>query len=129
MEGISLSALSKPLISIGSALAPIVKQLRAERRAAESANIETGLLDGILDETLGRLQNIATHDVWWRALLQRAASQYVRPEYLEKPAIREWLSEGAVRDDLKALAQSDCCRDQQRSDQSAPSRPLLRSYW
>ena len=108
MEGISLALLSKPLISVGtafgSALAPIVKQLRAERRAAESANIETGLLESILDETLGRLQNITAHDAWWRELLRRAASQYVRPEYLEKPAIREWLSESDVRGDLKLLA-------------------------
>ncbi len=106
MEGISLAALSRPLISIGSALAPVVKQFRAERRAANSATIETGLLEVILDETLNRLQNIAAHDAWWRELLQRAASEYVRPEYLEKPAVREWLSESAVRDDLKLLTRT-----------------------
>lgn len=103
MEGVSLSALSEPVMSIGSALAPVIKKLRAERRAANSARIDTQLLEGLLDDTLSRLHNIAAHDVWWRDLLRRAASQYVRPEYLEKPAIREWLSESAVRDDLKLL--------------------------
>ncbi len=103
MEGVSLSALSEPVMSIGSALAPVIKKLRAERRAADSARIDTQLLEGLLDDTLSRLHNIAAHDVWWRDLLRRAASQYVRPEYLEKPAIREWLSESAVRDDLKLL--------------------------
>ena len=91
MEGISLSTLSEPVMSIGSALAPVIKQLRAERRAADSAGIETRLLEGILDETLSRLQDIAAHDVWWRDLL-RSASQYVRPEYLQKPAIRDGLA-------------------------------------
>lgn len=107
MEGVSLTALSKPLISIGKAVAPIIKRLHAEHQAgADNASIRTNLLDASLEETLGRLQDIEAHDAWWRDLLQRAASQYVRPEYLEKPAIREWLSEPAVRADLKALARA-----------------------
>jgi hypothetical protein len=104
MEGISLSGLASQLVAIGSALRPLVKRLRDERHAADSASIQTELLESILDQTLSRLQNISAHDAWWRSLLQRAATQYVRPEYLEKPAIHEWLSEDGVRDDLKLLA-------------------------
>src|SRR5882672_3612580 len=88
METISLSTLVKPLISIGTALAPLVKQLRAERQAGgDSANVKTALLDAPLEETLNRLQDIESNDAWWRELLQQAASAYVRPDYLAKPSI------------------------------------------
>ena len=107
METISLSTLAKPLISIGTALVPVVKQLRAERRAgADFANVKTALLDAPLEETLNRLQDIEAHDTWWRELLQRAESAYVRPDYLAKPSIREWLNEAVVRSDLKTLARA-----------------------
>jgi hypothetical protein len=105
MEPISLSTLGKPLISIGRALAPLVKQLRAERPAgADSAHVKAALLDAPLEETLNRLHDIESHDTWWGELLQRAETAYVRPDYLAKPSIRDWLSESAVRDDLKTLA-------------------------
>ena len=107
MEPITLSTLAKPLISIGRTLAPLVKQLRAERQAGtDSANVKTALLDAPFEETLNRLQNIESHDSWWAELLQRAEAAYVRPDYLAKPSVREWLSEIAVRDDLKTLART-----------------------
>jgi hypothetical protein len=105
METISLSTLAKPLISIGRALTPLVKQLRAERQAGtDSANLKTSLLDAPLEETLNRLEDVESHDSWWRELLQRVESAYVRPDYLAKPSIRDWLSEAAVRDNRKTLA-------------------------
>lgn len=107
METISISTLAKPLISIGTALAPVVRQLRAERQAgADSPNVNTALLDTRLEETLNRLQDIEAHDSWWGELLQRAEAAYVRPEYLAKPSIRDWLSEAEVRDKLKTLARA-----------------------
>ena len=103
METISL--LSDTLIPLAQALAPFVQRLRAERRAGgDSARVNPALLDGLFEETLNRLQDIGSHDNWWRELLRRAQVAYVRPEYLAKPSIREWLTEAAVRDDLKALA-------------------------
>src|SRR5262249_48457751 len=107
METISVSTLAKPLISIGSTLAPLVKRLRAERQAgAGSATVKTALLDAPLEETLNRLHDIESHDSWWRELLQRAGTAYVRPDFLAKPSIQAWLGEAAVRDDLKALARA-----------------------
>ena len=104
---ITLSALAGHFISIGKALAPVVRQLRAERQAgADSASVKTALLDGPLEETLSRLHNIEAHDTWWRELLQRAQSEYVRPDYLAKLSIRDWLSEASVRDDMKTLARA-----------------------
>jgi tetratricopeptide (TPR) repeat protein len=64
------------------------------------------LLDAPLEETLNRLHDIESHDSWWRELLQRAGTAYVRPDFLAKPSIQEWLGEAAVRDDLKALARA-----------------------
>src|SRR5271154_2197479 len=105
METVSL--LADTLIPIAQALAPFIGQLREERRAGNSARVNTALLDGLLEETLNRLQDIESHDSLWREVLKRAESAYVRPEYLAKPSIREWLTEAAVRDDLKALARAE----------------------
>jgi hypothetical protein len=106
VAGISVGGLASQLVAVGRSLYPLVKQLRDERNAANSATIQTELLDGVLDQTLGRLQNISAHDSWWRGLLQKAEAQYVRPEYLEKPAIQEWLSQVEVQDGLKVLARA-----------------------
>jgi hypothetical protein len=127
MEPISLSTLSKPLISIGRALAPLIKQLRAERQAGtDFAHVKTALIDALLEETLNRLQDIEWHDTWWRELLQRAASAYVRPDYLAKPSIREWLSEAAVRSDLKTLARAALLSES--VDQAGTTARLVERY-
>src|SRR6516225_5687362 len=107
-----LSALVKPLIiSVGKALAPFVKQLRAERKAGgDSPNVNTVLLDSGLEETLSRLQDVEVHSSWLHEVLQRVQTAYVRPEHLAKPSIRDWLRETAVRDDLKALARASLLR-------------------
>ena len=124
---ISLSTLVKPVISIGRALAPVVRQLHAERQAgADSASVKTALLNGPLEETLSRLQNIEAHDTWWRELLQRAQSEYVRPDYLAKSSIRDWLSEASVRDDLRALARATLLPG--TVDQSAIKARLAERY-
>ena len=60
----------------------------------------------MLDETLNRLKDIEANDSWWRELLQRAETAYVRPAYLATPSVRAWLGEAAVRNDLKALARA-----------------------
>ena len=123
LTGTVLTTLAKPLIWVGKALAPFVKQLHAERQAgADSANINTALLDAQLEETLSRLQDIEAHESWLRELLQQAEGRYVRPEYLAKPSIRAWLSELGVRDDLKTLARA---RLLSRSVDQAPVKARL----
>jgi tetratricopeptide (TPR) repeat protein len=95
-------------MTVGKALAPLVKQLRAERKASgDSSNVNTALLDSGLDETLNRLQDVEVHSSWLNEVLQRLETAYVRPEYLAKPSVRDWLSETAVREDLKALARAN----------------------
>ena len=103
-----MSLFAENILRIGESLSPYIQRLRAERRASgDSGRVNASLLDGLLEETLNRLQDIEAHDSWWRELLQRAQSAYVRPEYLAKPSIREWLIEAAVREDLKALARAE----------------------
>src|SRR6185312_2079500 len=107
MEAVSVSTLARPLEAISKVFVPFAKQLHAERQAGRNfARVNTTLLDASFEETLDRLQHVATCDSWWRELLQRAQTAYVRPEYLEKPSIRAWLNEVSVRDDLKALARA-----------------------
>jgi tetratricopeptide (TPR) repeat protein len=85
-----------------------MKQLRAERKAGgDSPNVNTALLDSGLEETLNRLQDIEVHSSWLHEVLQRIETAYVRPEYLAKPSVRDWLSQTAVREDLKALARAN----------------------
>jgi hypothetical protein len=84
------------------------------------------LLDVPLEETLNRLQDIESHDSWWRELLQRAESRYVRPDYLAKPSIREWLSEATVRDDLKTVARGTLLPGS--ADQTAITARLAERY-
>jgi len=107
----SLSTLAKPLISVGQflakALMPHIRQLHAERRAGrEFTPIQTDFLDTLFEETLNRLARIEANDAWWCELLQRTETAYVRPDYLAKPSIREWLSEAAVRGDFRSVARS-----------------------
>ena len=107
MEAISLSAAAKPLLEVAKMLAPHIKRLQAERDAGtDSSPVGTDLLEGPLDAILDRLANIDKHDSWWRGLLQWAQSQYITPDYLSKPSVREWLSEPDVRRDLKALVRA-----------------------
>lgn len=101
----SLSTAAKPLISIGKALVPYLKQLHAERQAGQdSPSTQTTLLDTSLEETFNRLHDIEAHESWWQEILQLAEAAYVRPDYLATPSIQEWLGKSAVRDDFKALA-------------------------
>ena len=58
----SLTALAKPLLTVGKALIPLVKRLQAEHRAgADFANVKSALLDAVLDDTLNRLEDIEAH--------------------------------------------------------------------
>jgi len=120
MESISLSTLAKPLTAIGRVLMPHLKRLHAERAAGAAggaatvalrldlldAELDKTLVDAELDKTLGRLENIDGHEEWWRGLLQAIQTAYIRPEFLSKPSVREWLAEAGVRWDFKAVARA-----------------------
>ena len=61
METMSLFA--ENILRIGESLSPYIQRLRAERRASgDSGRVNASLLDGLLEETLNRLQDIEAHD-------------------------------------------------------------------
>ena len=45
-------------------------------------------------------------DSWWRRILDRLGHQYIVPDFLTNPALREWLTDTYVANDLKVLAKA-----------------------
>lgn len=80
-------------------------RLRAER---ESSRIPfsrpTALLDEELTKTLNRIRQVDSDSGWWRSLLDSLGHKFITPDFLTKPALREWLAEEEVSRDLKLLA-------------------------
>ena len=82
-----------------------VHRLHAERKAASRWPIQTPtILDNVLDQTLNRLRAGATQDPWWRRTLDLVGYKYISPDFLQKPALREWLADDDVAANFKALA-------------------------
>ena len=61
-------------------------------------------MDELLNETLNRIRGSSIDSGWWQSLLDQFGQQYIAPEFLRKPALREWLAEELVANDLKAIA-------------------------
>ena len=100
-----LSALAAPLRSVAKAAFTQVSRLHAERQAGrESTN--SPLMESNLDQTLDRLRGGKVEDSWWRRTLDRLGHQYIAPDFLTNPALREWLADTHVADDLKVLAKT-----------------------
>jgi hypothetical protein len=64
------------------------------------------LLEQGLDTTLNRLRGGNVDDTWRQNLLDRIGQHFVRPEFLRKPALQEWLADGEVQRDVKVLARA-----------------------
>ncbi len=78
-------------------------RLHAEKSAISTPNKEK-LLEHTFNDTLNRLRGGNITDPWWRNLLNVLGQLYISPEFLQIDAVREWLSQEQVTDDLKALA-------------------------
>ena len=101
----------QPLLSVAShALRPFAKhvyRLHAERQAAAPWDPhQPSFIDKLLDETLNRLRAGNPDDSWWRQLLDRVGHNYVSPDFLQKPALREWLATDQVATDFKVLSKA-----------------------
>jgi hypothetical protein len=106
MEGISLGTLAKQAITITKGIVPALRRWHAERIAADASPIDVDILDKYLDEGLNHIRRIDDDDAWWRRTLDWLAHQYVTPDYLSHPYIRDWLKDPHVRHDLKTLARA-----------------------
>lgn len=104
MDGLTSTA-AKTLLPLAKAVAQKVSQLRAERAAArEPLQVQTGIMDKKLKETLGRFRGSTVDDAWWRRVLSEMEQAYVAPEFFRKPTVRRWLGEERVQDGLVSLA-------------------------
>ena len=63
---------------------------------------------------------------WWQSLLDQFGQQYIAPEFLRKPALRQWLAEEPVANDLKAIATWRIMATDQ--DEAATRDRLAQSY-
>ena len=99
-----------PLSALAALLRPLataVYRLHSERQAGRlPINHAPDLMADVLDETLGRLRGGNIDDGWWRRILDHFGQRYVSPDFLQKPALQEWLADQQVAADFKALATS-----------------------
>lgn len=100
-----LSALAKPLMSVANVVWSHVRRMYRERQAGQMPIADsTDLLDRGLEETLTRLRGGKVDDTWWQNLLNRIGHRSVAPDFLRRPALRQWLGEEQVGRDFKTLA-------------------------
>ena len=105
--------ISEPSPSLlSAALQPFVEsvyrqcsRLAAERQAGQVPITKpSSVMDDLLTETLGRIRLEDGNFGWWRQLLDYYGHSFVAPDFLKKPALREWLDEEQVSNDLKLLS-------------------------
>ncbi len=100
-----------------------VLRLYAERKAASPLPIHAPDLFGqVLDDTLNRIRGGSIDDAWWRRLLDVVSHQYVAPDFLQKPALREWLTDAQVADAFRTISRDYIIGN---STQSSEPRTLL----
>ncbi len=104
-DPIITSVLSSSLISFVKNSLSIASRLRDEQKAGKNP-VVPDLLEINLDETLDRIKGGNIDDSWWRITLDKVNHKYITPEFLQKPALQEWLNNKSVARDLKTLAKS-----------------------
>ena len=103
MSDLFSSALGSALITFSQVVSRRASQLQAERKASQiSPNPQ--LMEILFDQTLSRLREGNVQESWWQNILHSVGHSYIAPDFLKKPALQEWLSDGDVVNDLKALA-------------------------
>ena len=97
----------KTMTSAFAALLPKVRQLLGERAAGQaSESVPFDKADEILNEALGRMAAADFDQAWWKQLLEAMGGVFVRPEWIQKPHVQDWLRKPDVRKGLKALARA-----------------------
>ena len=100
-----LSTIARPLASVARALWPHLRRVYQERQAGQMPfSVDTDVLEHGVDATLDRLCGGNIDETWWHNLLNRIGHPFVAPDFLRMPALQEWLADGQVQSDVKALA-------------------------
>ena len=127
MPELSLSASASLLRPFVTSVFGYARRLSAERQAGQVPLTQpSSIMDELLNETLDRIRGDSIDSGWWRNLLNQFGQQYIAPEFLRKPALREWLAEEPVANDLKAIATWRIMATAQ--DEAAPRDRLAQSY-
>ena len=79
-----------------------VGRLAAERNAARRG-INPALLDEPIASSYARVSDATPHDGWWQAVSAATGRAVVRPNFLAKPAVQDWLAQAAVSDAFRKL--------------------------
>ena len=97
---------SVPLVKeIISSVFSSLDRLIAERKAGKDPfKLDVNQMEGIIDQSLSRLQTGKYTDSWWQDITNSIGQKIVIPEYLNKPAVQEWLSDEQVAKYLKKKA-------------------------
>ncbi len=107
------ATLFRLLPSIAGALLPKGKQLYAERSAGKVPEaVPVDHAEEILDEALNRLGAVDLDHPWWKLALMElgVAAAAIRPDWLKKPHVQEWLSQTDVQRLLKVVARAKLTR-------------------
>ena len=125
MSDPSVSAAAFLLRPVARAAFAHVSRLRAERQAAQSS-VRSRLLQENLNDTLSRLRGPTLDVPWWSNILRQLGQEYITPDFLKKPSLREWLGDEEVAKDVKKLA-TDILMGASGHDTQSRSR-LVKSY-
>ena len=118
------ASLLRPFITTVFRYAP---RLMAERRSGQVPMTQPpSLMEEFLNETLNRIRGGRIDTGWWRSLLDRFGQQYIAPDFLNKPALQEWLGEEPVANDLKTIATWRIMAILR--DEAAPRERLAQTY-
>lgn len=97
----------KAVLGLLNSVAKFIKPRLAERKAgAIPESVPNSVDENILDDALRRLGAIEPSDSWWKSAVANVEAMVLRPDIFCRPAIREWLSVKANRDDLKAATRA-----------------------
>ena len=123
----SPSALASVLRPFATSVFAHVRRLAAERQAGQVPLTQPAkIMDDSLNETLDRIRGDSVDSGWWQGLLDRFGQKYIAPDFLRRPALREWLAEESVAVDLKSIATWRIMATSQ--DEAATRDRLAQSY-
>jgi hypothetical protein len=79
------------------------KSLRAERRAGRGEFPPANSIAPLIKNTLKRLGSSNEGDPWWEKVSAEIGGRFIRPNFLDKPAVSEWLSRPNVIEDFTTI--------------------------
>ena len=102
----SLSVLAAVLKPFTESVYRKWSRLRVERQAGQVPITQpSSVMDDLLSETLNRIRQVDSDAGWWRGLLDYSGHRFIAPDFLKKPALREWLDEEEVEKRSEASCQ------------------------